>query len=473
MRRLLVGAVAAVMVLSGSTGSVATATTSTSRVAVAGSAGIGDPYFPLDGNGGIDVLHYGVDDSYDFATKHLSGTTTLRIRAKEALSSFHLDFLLPVTSVSVDGTAAGFSRPRQHELVIAPHSSIASGAIFTVAVTYAGYPDGYSYAGESNWKLSSNASEVVAMNEPHMAPWWFPSNDHPADKATFDVSITTDAAMTVIGNGDRVSRTVDGDQATTHWREARPMATYLAFFAAGHFTVDSGTSAAGIPWLTTVSDGLSSADFTRGRRLMRQSGAITDWLQRELGRYPFESTGGVVTDVQPGFALENQTRPTYPGSWIDHTTVVHELAHQWFGDSVSIRRWRDIWLNEGFATYLEQRWNEAHGGLSTRQWLHTAYAAESPSFWDFSVASPGVSHIWDEQVYQRGAMTLAALRDRIGRADFRTVLRTWAARHRYGNGTTAQLEALATRVSGQRLGGFFRAWLVTKQRPARTAANGW
>ncbi|GAB3862234.1 M1 family metallopeptidase [Nocardioides maradonensis] len=449
---------------------MASATTTTP---VAGSAGIGDPYFPLDGNGGIDVLHYDIADTYDFGTSHLSGTTTMRIRAKEGLSAFHLDFLLPVTAVRVDGVRAGLSRPQRHEIVVTPTSPIPRGERFTVTVTYAGYPRRYSYANESNWRLSSSSSEVVAMNEPHMAPWWFPSNDHPADKATFDVSITTDSAMQVIGNGTRVSRATDGSLATTHWRESKPMATYLAFFAAGHFTVRTGTSAAGIPWTTAVSNGLGSADAARGRQLMSQSGAITDWLQKELGTYPFDSTGGVVTDLQPGFALENQTRPTYPGSWIDHTTVVHELAHQWFGDSVSIRRWQDIWLNEGFATYLEHRWREAHGGASTRRWLHNAYAAESPSFWDFSVASPGVSHIWDAQVYQRGAMTLAALRDRIGTADFRTVLRSWVAQHRYGHGTTAQFQALATRVSGQRLGGFFTAWLVTPQRPARTAANGW
>ncbi|HWU20767.1 MAG TPA: M1 family metallopeptidase [Nocardioides sp.] len=466
MRRLLVGAVAAAMMMSGS----AAGATTTTTTPVAGSAGIGDPYFPHDGNGGIDVRHYAIHDRYDFATRHLSGTTTLTIRAKEALSSFHLDLLLPVTAVSVDGAAAGFSRPSPHELVVMPASAIPSGDLVTVTVRYAGNPAAYSYAGESNWL--ANGSEVVAMNEPHMAPWWFPSNDHPSDKATFDVSITTDDAMQVIGNGTRVSRTASGGLATTHWRESRPMTTYLAFFAAGHFAISRGTSASGIPWLTAVSREYDAAGITHYRRLLNQSGAITDWLQRELGPYPFDSTGGVVTQLDPGFALENQTRPTYPG-WVDHTTVVHELAHQWVGDSVSIRRWRGIWLNEGFATYLEHRWDEAHSGISTRRWLHTAYAEEPARFWDTSVAAPGVAHIWDEQVYQRGAMTLAALRDRIGKAAFRRVLRTWVARHRYGLATTGEFERLAHQISGQRLGGFFTAWLVTEQRPARTRANGW
>jgi aminopeptidase N len=311
------------------------------------------------------------------------------------------------------------------------------------------------------------------MNEPHMAPWWFPSDDHPADKATFDVAITTDAGLQVISNGTEGSRTVNGAHATTRWHEDEPMATYLAFFAAGHFLVSHGTTD-GIPWTTAVSRGYSRARQRHYRALLGQSGAITAWLQHELGPYPFDSIGGLVTRLDPGFALENQTRPTYPW-WVDHSTVVHELAHQWFGDSVSLRRWRDVWLNEGFATYMEQRWREDHGGPTTRQWLHAAYRALAGdhAFWQIPVASPGVDDIWSNAVYVRGAMTLAALRVRIGSQDFRTLLRTWVAEHRYGNGIIPQFEALAHRVSGQRLDGFFRAWLLDREPPARTAANGW
>jgi len=469
---MVVGALIGVLALGIGSPAGADGTTAAPSRPVAGATGIGDPYFPLDGNGGIDVLHYDIADTYAFKPVHISGTTTLRIRATEALSSFHLDLLLPVSSVEIDGAPVGHAKPNAHELVVTPTTPIAEGTVFDVTVTYAGDPADRGYDGEHNWL--ANGDEVVAMNEPHMAPWWFPSNDHPSDKATYDVSITTDATKQVIGNGVQVRpRAVVGSQATTEWRMSRPMATYLAFFAAGDFAVRRGTSAAGIPWVTAVSRHLDRADFRSDRSLVDQSGVVVDWLQRELGRYPFASTGGVVTSLDPGFALENQSRPTYPW-WIDHTTLVHELAHQWFGDSVSLHRWSDVWLNEGFATYMEQRWREAHGGPTTRTWLHNEYRwmRGSGTFWRVHVDAPGAAHLWANAVYYRGAMALAALRDRIGKRDFRTVLRSWVAQHRYGNGTTKELEALAHRVSGQRLGGFWTTWLDTGLPPAETRANG-
>src|SRR5262245_29919075 len=153
-----------------------------------GSPGIGDPYFPRDGNGGIDVLHYDVHDSYAFGSESLRGRTRLEVRATQNLSRFDLDFLLPVRSVTVDGHRAVFRHVGDHELRITPSTSLASGSRFSVTVRYAGRPAAKSSEGESNWLASSG--EVVAMNEPHMATWWFPANDHPSDKATFDITIT-------------------------------------------------------------------------------------------------------------------------------------------------------------------------------------------------------------------------------------------------------------------------------------------
>jgi aminopeptidase N len=197
------------------------------------------------------------------------------------------------------------------------------------------------------------------------------------------------------------------------------------------------------------------------------------WLQKQLGRYAFSRTGGVVTALDPGFSLENQTRPVYPVA-VTRLLMVHELAHQWFGDSVSVHHWADVWLNEGFATYMEHRWTEAHGGPTTSRWLHNTYGSYAPGspFWDLVVADPGSAHLFDWPVYQRGAMTLAALRNRIGKTTFAHLLRRWTTEHRYGHGTTDGFEALAEHVSGLDLTSFFDAWVRQSEQPPDTAANG-
>ena len=437
-----------------------------------GSDGIGDRYFPRDGNGGINVLEYDIHDRYAFGTGRLSGFTRLTVRATRDLSSFNLDFLLPVSRVRVGGVAAGLERPVRHELRIIPATPITAGQTFRVRVDYAGQPGGLSYAGESNWLAS--ADEVVTMNEPHMAPWWFPSNDHPRDKARMDIHVTVPKAKQVIANGRRVGRTVLNDLATVHWRALEPMAPYLAFFAAGSFAVDRGISR-GLPWYVAASKGIPTAQRRVAMTMLRRSPAFVRWLQSQLGAYPFSTTGGVVTSLNPGFALENQTRPTYPAIGRGSTfLMVHELAHQWLGDSVSVRNWRDIWLNEGAATFMEVRYAETHGGRSARAWLTDGYTstARNDPFWNLRIGNPGAARMFDSRVYLRGGMALQALRQRIGNADFWRVMRTWVRSHRNGNGSTGEFRAVAQRISGANLNGFFDAWFFTPAKPARTRANG-
>ncbi|MEZ5097977.1 MAG: M1 family metallopeptidase [Nocardioides sp.] len=443
-------------------GAVASAPASAGK---AGSAGIGDPYFPRDGNGGYDVRRYSVHDTYRFASRRLSGHTVVRLVASQRLTRFNLDLLLPVTSVRIDGRAAAFDRPRRHELRITPRAPIPAGTAVRVKVEYAGYPDRLAYAGESNWLASSG--EVVTMNEPHMAPWWFPANDHPRDKARFDLHLRVPHGNRVIANGRPDGRTRGPRMTTWHWRAHEPMATYLAFFAAGSFTVETGRRN-GRPWLNAVSNRLSASARTASLSLLRETPRLVHWLEQQLGPYPFDTTGGVVTSLQPGFALENQTRPVYPyvgGGAV--TLLVHELAHQWYGDDVSVHGWRDIWLNEGFATFLEVRYRETHGGQAGADWLRSSYDGygAANSFWAVPVADPGPGRLFDDPVYYRGAMTLQALRNVVGESDFWAVMRTWAADHSRHTGSTEQFRALAEEVSGQDLAAFFDAWLVSPPSP--------
>jgi aminopeptidase N len=437
-----------------------------------GASGIGDAYFPLDGNGGIDVEHYDVRNAYDFVTGGLRGTTRLRVRPTAALTRFNLDFLLPVSKVLVAGRRAQFRQTGGHELLITPRSPLVAGRAVRVTVTYAGTPGAERYLGRSSWL--ADRTEVVTVNEPHMASWWFPANDHPRDKATMDVRITVPRAMQVISNGQRVGRKVRGAKATTRWRSTEPMAPYLAFFAAGRYVVRTGRDA-GLPYVVAVSKRLPRAYRRRNLAQLERSAAITRWTAGQVGEYPFSSAGGVVTGLPIGFALENQTRPVYPPlPAVPTTLVVHEVAHQWFGNSVSVDRWRDIWLNEGFATFMEVRWTETNGGPSGEQWLEAAYTTLAPdaAYWRQRIDDPGPRRLFADQVYTRGAMALQALRNRIGETDFWTLLRTWVADRADGNGSVADFEALAETVSGEDLESFFEAWLRARERPARTPANG-
>jgi aminopeptidase N len=451
----------------------ATTTAETSAAPVDGASGIGDPYWPLDGNGGIDVSTYKIDNRYALESKRLSGTTTVELTATEDLASFSLDFLLKVSKVTVDGEKARFDRTDGgHELRITPARTLAAGSKHTVVVAYDDHPARYSYAGERNWLASR--SEVVTMNEPHMAPWWFPANDHPLDKAVVDVRIRVPNGREVVSNGRLRGREVGKQSTRWHWRADEPMVPYLAFFAAGDFAIEKGKHR-GLPWLVAVSEGLGGRDRAASMRLMRKTPRIVAGLEKDLGDYPFSVVGGITTGLNPGFALENQTRPTYPAVGANASSlVVHELAHQWFGDDVAVERWSDIWLNEGFATFMEWRWAEEHGGRSADSVFRSYYANvdATSSFWQVAVADPGAAKVFDGAVYGRGAMALQALRNRVGDEAFWRVVRTWLREQRGGNGSTAEFEEVAARVSGQDLGPFFDTWLRTLAKPDATATNG-
>lgn len=439
---------------------------------VTGARGVGDSYFPLDGNGGIDVTHYDVRVRYGFSSRKLRGRAVIKLVPKVDLVRFNLDLLLRATDVTVDGRPARHRKDGRHELVIRPAKRLRAGVPVRVVVRYSGRPGDVSYLGEKNW--AANRHEVAAVNQPHVAALWFPANDHPSDKATFRIAVTVPRGKQVISNGNLVREVKRARTTTWHWRARDPMATYLAYFVAGDFTIERGSSR-GRPWLNAVSQRLSGYEQRVAKRKLRRSAAVVARLEKDLGPYPFETTGGVVISLDLGFALENQTRPVYAGLAGDEGyLVVHELAHQWFGDSVSLRRWRDIWLNEGAATFMEMRSDERIRGVDAEEWLDDQWRSYGPGhpIWRVRIGDPGPSRLFSDAVYVRGAMTMQALRSRIGERDFWTLLRTWLDEHRNATATGRSFEKLAADVSGEDLGAFFDAWLRTPRRPAHISANG-
>ncbi|AKU17914.1 M1 family metallopeptidase [Luteipulveratus mongoliensis] len=452
------------------------ATTGTASAAPSdvGSPGIGDPYYKDYGNGGYDVGHYAIDVDYDPATDLITGTTTITATATQNLRKFDLDLALKATAVTVNGVPAKFSKPTSHELAVVPKVPVVTGGPLKITVTYAGVPSTTKVNGFSPWVKTDDGA--VAVGEPEIAAWWYPSNDHPRDKATFDVKATVPKGLQALSNGTLKKTQYGRDGDTWVWHSAKPQATYLTFLAMGHFDITQGVGASGLPWINAVaSNGGQEGEYAK-KDLARTSEVI-DFHSRAWGKYPFEITGGVAPAADFGFALENQTRPVYTrGFWRNGPNIyviVHEQAHQWFGDAVSVHDWKDIWLNEGFASFAEWYWSEMHGEGSGQEILASYYAnPDSSALWKLPIGDPGAGKEFSGQVYDRGAMTLQALRNRIGDPAFFQVMRTWVPKHRYGNGAIAEFVALAEKTSGEDLGGFFRNWLYTASKPAKTAENG-
>ncbi|GAA5072509.1 aminopeptidase N [Thermocatellispora tengchongensis] len=428
-----------------------------------GAPGIGDPDFPTDGNGGYDVRHYNLVLAYDPATKHLDGTATIQARATQELARFNLDLSgLTVQSVRVGGTPAQFSR-QGTELSVSPPAALKDDQDFTVEVRYGGRPGPIRDANNLGvYGFVATPDGAFVTCEPNGAKTWFPGNDHPADKATFDFSITVPQGVTALANGEMTAQpATSGGKTTYTWRERHPMVTYLATMTLGKFQLKQGKTEDGIPNLAAVDP--QYADSLQ--RLYTTSGEITDYWSTVFGPYPFSSTGGVVDDFNAGYALENQTKPIYGGFDPDETIIAHELAHQWFGNSVSIRRWQDLWLNEGFATYAEWLWSEHKGKGTAEAMFKTYYNSKDDPMWAYPPGKARPDDLFNNSVYTRGGLTLHALRQRIGDPAFFKLLRDWAQENKYGNATTDQFIAMAEKVSGKDLDKLFQAWLFTPERP--------
>ncbi|MGW1589107.1 M1 family metallopeptidase [Streptomyces sp. NPDC002386] len=433
----------------------------------AGAPGVGDPYFPGLGNGGYDARHYDLDVAYAPGTGRLDGRTTLTARATQNLSSFDLDLQrLEITRVEVDGRSADFTRDGD-EVTVTPRHTLRKGRAFTVSVTYGGVPEplGGPIIFGSSYGWMKTPDGVFVACEPNAASTWFPSSDHPSDKATYDIRIKAPKGLTGVSNGRLVSTRDRGGSTYTHWRESRPMATYLATATIGRFDVRTGRTPGGTPIYVAIDPVLKNSNNVD---VYAVTAAATDYWSRIFGPYPFEETGAIVDDMpEAGFSLEVQSKPAY-SAVRNESTIVHELAHQWFGDSVSVARWKDTWLNEGFATYAQWLWAEHQGTRTAHDSFRAAYDARpaDSSFWQIKVADPQRDTMFASAVYQRGAMTLQMLRERIGDRAFFELLPAWTRLHRYGNADTADFVRLAERISGQRLGDLFDPWLYTTGRPA-------
>ena len=429
-----------------------------------GSDGIGDPYYPTAGNGGYQIDGYDLDLQYIPETNALSSTATLTgsVTAADGLTRFNLDLQpnLTVSEVDVNGQAATYQQ-QDAELVITPSAALAAQSPLTVTVTYAGSPDvvgcGTANLGDGGWYRTDSGGAFVA-GEPTGASAWFPANEHPADTATFAVTATVPQGWNVIANG--VQQTADlpaapAGMTTSRWVLDVPVATYLDTIYIDKFTTVEGTLSDGRPVVSAISPQAPSDSA----ELARRTSDVVDVLSEFFGPYPMPAAGGIFTGSSTGFALETATRPVYTAGVDDLETVVHELAHQWYGDDVTVQRWSDICLNECFASYATWLYQEKVNGADLdRTWKQQVQSyLKKPAFWRSPLVDMGAGNEFT-RVYDKGPIALHALRREIGDDAFFQIIKEWPATYGGQNASFDQFEAFVNDKTGQDYTAFMDAW---------------
>jgi aminopeptidase N len=468
--------------------------------AAKGAAGVGDSVLPHAGNGGYDVLNYDVNVRYTPKSNYLRVTNTITARAKVDLSRFNLDFRGPlkIKGLDVDWAPIPARRSppqqdawvrRQPELVIKPVSTIPAGTTFQATVLAVGRPHGAKGPVEGGGPIGFVPTDDGAWvaNEPDGASTWLPSNDHPSDKATLSMEISVPKGLEAISNGELVSQTDQGKRSIWTWRSDNPIATYLITATIGQFRIDQ----APIDGLDSVVAVDAALPGDAAEQIAPRDTETRSVFEKKIAPYPFDSTGAIIDKGPPDvfYALETQNRPIYNANTGGRFTppatalIAHETAHEWFGNSVTPARWKDIWLNEGFASWAEWLWSESisRSGRSYLDRNFDFYYRMVPRFISEREGRKGVKEYWrlapgrvnergelfDSAVYNRGALTVQALRYEVGKRDFYEILRRWVTANAYGNATTKQFITLAENVSGQKLRKFFDEWLFESGEPNR------
>lgn len=442
------------------------ATSSTTVAPPERDPGPDDPMFPRLGNAGIDVEHYDLYLDYDRTTATLEASVALDVVLTDERDQIRLDAVgLDVEQVTVDDQGVDVE-VGPDKLTIPLPAGTADDDRVRVVVDYSVVPSPSESAVGLPVGWFATAGGSYTTNEPDGARTWMPCNDHPSDKATYDITISVPSGTTGIANGDLVSHTTSGGVDVWHWRDAAPMATYLLLVVTGDYELVEAQGPHGLP--------LTSAVLRGDRSVMRPFlDSIDDqiaWFEQWFGPYPFDRYGIAMTDSPGGLAMETQGRSLFSrddfGSGVLYETtemlLSHELVHQWFGDAVTPSRWSDIWLNEAFATYGEWMWLD-HVGLQQLGTRAEGTLLERPFG---SSADPVVTDLFGYNSYAGGAVVLHALRLTVGDDVFFDILRRWAQDNVGTSRTTADFIATAEAVSGRSLTDFFDAWLFAELLPS-------
>ncbi|GGV15410.1 zinc metalloprotease [Streptomyces filipinensis] len=445
--------------------------------------GVGDRLYPYLGNPGYDVASYDLSLTYPGTNeKPLQAVTTIDARATADLDRINLDFAHgTVQSVEVDGHRADFATVGE-DLVVTPDHSLDEGSWTRIRVKHTSDPAAAKDE-DGGWVRTTDG--LAMANQADAAHLVFPCNDHPSDKAMFTFHVTAPNGYTVVANGLPAGVDRAGRSTTWTYRTRHPMATELTQVSIGRSAVLHREGPHGLP----VRDVVPSADAKALEPWLAKTPDQIAWLEGKVGPYPFETYGVLMAQASTGFELETQTlslfeknlftESSFP-AWYKESIMVHELSHQWFGDSVSPRTWSDVWLNEGHATWYEALYAEESAQRSLENRMKAAYAASDS--WRAAGGPPGRPEppspgqkigIFRPNIYDGAALVLYALRQEIGRPDFERVEREWVREHRDSTATSADFVRLASTVSGRDLSGFFQGWLYGAKTPPMPGHPDW
>lgn len=426
-----------------------------------------DPYLPGNGNFGYRVSRYDLDLAYKVSANRLSGAVTITATTLASLKTFTLDLshALSVSKVTVNGRRPDSFRTSHDKLHVALASALPAGAAMSIEVRYAGNPRPIrSMWGEVGFEELTNGALVAG--QPNGAASWFPCDDHPSSKASYRIAISTDNPYRAVANGELTSKRTRAAMTTWTYEQAEPTSTYLITLQIGMYDEHRLTKSP-VPMKAAVPHRLRH-DFEHAFAHQPQ---MMKLFVKLFGPYPL-ATGYtvVVTDDDLEIPLEAQGISIFGANHCDRhgkseRLIAHELAHQWFGNSVTARRWRDIWLHEGFACYAEWLWSEESGGRSADEWAKHYYQRLASSREDLLLADPGPRDMFDDRVYKRGAITLHVLRRAIGDDAFFDLLRDWTTRYRHATAVTDDFTGLAAKYSEKPLRPLWQAWLYSTALP--------
>ena len=430
-----------------------------------GSVGLVDSFYPLLGNGGYDALHYQIDLDINPSANTIEAQTTMTARATQNLAAFNMDFSgLTVDGITLDGQDVAFSR-QGTELTIVVTEPLEPGDEFTTTVRYSGEPEPILDPGvpftQIGWLNEDGA--VFTVSEPSAAMTWYPANHHTTDKATFEFRLTVPSSLTAAATGILVEETQSNSRTTTTWQMTDPMATYLAAVYVGDFERVENSQADGLlirdyvprscPNLSTVEDCSS-----RIREALTITPEVIGYFESLLGPYPFEAYGTIVMPFELGFALENQTLSIHGFYTLTPEIIAHEIVHQWIGNSMTAQDWSEIWLHEGFATYLSHMYLDEIYGVD----IDTKMRELARNMAAIDAVPPNqisVEQMFDISVYERGALTLHALRRLVGDEVFNDILHTHYQSSIHSNTTIESFLNTVTQLGGVQAANLVESWL--------------